>query len=143
MPWQLQQRGSSCRSSIPCSCCCCCSRCLVLCGGSGVRSSVRESVFTKNDQGIIALHSRDTTSCCAVALAQHFGQNYRFPQQPRRAWLREARHAILGAKLFGALLRVVLFAVGVFFCKHCCSSNSPLAKKIGAPFLLRRKRFFL
>ena len=36
----------------------------------------------------LLLHTREIMSCQAVARAQHFGQNGRFPQQPRMAWLR-------------------------------------------------------
>ena len=51
--------------------------------------------------------SRALTSCCAVALAQHSGQNSRSAQQPPQGWLPLAQHAILGAQHF--------FAAGLFF----------------------------
>ena len=47
-----------------------------------------------------AVHTRALTSCCAVARAQHLGQNSRFAQQPPRGWLRTAHHAILCARCF-------------------------------------------
>ena len=50
--------------------------------------------------------SRARISCCAVARAQHLGQNSRFAQQPPQGWLRAAQHVILGAQHFSPQLRV-------------------------------------
>ena len=55
------------------------------------------------------------SALCAVALAQNFGQNSHFPQQPRRAWLRAAQHAILGAQRFFPQARK---NVAVFFVRR-------------------------
>ena len=54
--------------------------------------------------------ANDTASMCrrstaektlAVALAQHFVQDGRFPQQPLRVWLHVVQHAFLAAQQFG------------------------------------------
>ena len=82
------------------------------------------------------VHIKDIVSCCAVALAQHFGQNDRFPQQ-----------LILGAQRFGPQpknwLRAFLLALGDVVLKHCFS-NSPLVKtKISPLFELAAGECFL
>ena len=46
--------------------------------------------------------------CCAVALAQHLGQNICFAQQPPRGWLRAAQNAIWGAQYFRRRRKIVL-----------------------------------
>ena len=89
--------------------------------------------------GFSSLCNRALTSCCAVARAQHLGQNGRFAQQqPLRGWLRAAQHAIFGAlhfslqakKQIGPLFLVVVvekhlikFAICrrlLFFFRHLC-----------------------
>ena len=56
--------------------------------------------------------TRALISCCAVARAQHLGQNSRFAQQPPIGWLRAAQHAIFGAQHFRRRRK---FFVAAFF----------------------------
>ena len=69
-----------------------------------------------NIMDLCPLHTRALISCCAVARAQHLGQNSRFTQQPLRGWLRAAQHAILGAQHFSPQAKKnvarLFFAVG-------------------------------
>lgn len=44
--------------------------------------------------------TRGIFSCCAVALAQHFVQNGRFPQQPRKDSGRERRNTLFWPRNF-------------------------------------------
>ena len=53
--------------------------------------------------------TRDIISCCAVVLAQHFGQTTRFPRQPRKAWLRARQYAIWGSQLFSPQAQKTVF----------------------------------
>ena len=62
------------------------------------------------------VHTRAFISHCAVARAQHLGQNSRFAQQPPRDWLRAAQQAILGAQHFSQQVKKIVarlfFTVG-------------------------------
>ena len=75
--------------------------------------------------------SRASTSCCAVALAQHSGQNSLSAQQPPQGWLPLAQHAILGAQHF--------FAAGLFFVVAFLFAIGD-KKRLASLYLIRRRQ---
>ena len=102
---------------------------------ASVEGNMEHGLLYVSNNIFIVVFSRAIISCCAVARAQHLGQNGLFVQ-----------HAVLGAQHFSLqakeLVARLFFAGVVFFSKHFFS-KSPSAKKgpfsYKTPFVIRRR----